>query len=131
MKIIIVGTSNSVMGNKGFIESLRIDNEVIQLSSGRTPFLCTLKTIMLNQKLIESSDILIIDHYINDINFYVLEKGPDYIKMVKDFYIYLSSLNVNVLNLMFPILGLKSRKAYNFMKKLLNTQTNLIYPYWI
>lgn len=39
MKIVVLGTSNPVMGNKGFLQLLSISHEVIQLSSGRVPFI--------------------------------------------------------------------------------------------
>lgn len=122
MKIVIVGTSNSVMGKKGFIKSLKTQHNVVQLSSGRTPFLCTLKTIMNNLEEIESADLLILDHYINDLNYYVDRLNDDYIVWLKTFYGYLSTVNVQIINILFPIENLHSNKYdlnfYNLIKKL-------------
>ncbi|WP_136483248.1 hypothetical protein [Vibrio sp. H11] len=111
MKIFVVGTSNSVMGNKGYIEALRLEHDVVQLSSGRTPFYSCMKTIVNHKDEIESSDLLIIDHYINDVNFYGSLLGEPYKEHLKLFYSYLSALNVNILNLMFPIQDLEQRES--------------------
>ncbi len=111
MKIVIVGTSNSVMGNKGYIQALRLDHDVVQLSTGRTPFYTVMNTIMVNKDEVENSDLLIIDHYINDINFYGDRLGNEYREHLELFYKYISSLNVNVLNLMFPIYDLENRSS--------------------
>lgn len=111
MKILVVGTSNSVMGNKGYIEALRLEHEVVQLSSGRTPFYSCMKTIVNNKDEIENSDLLVIDHYINDVNFYGDILGDSYREHLDIFYSYLSSLNVNILNLMFPIKNLKDKPS--------------------
>ena len=118
MKIAVVGTSNSVMGMNGFIQSLKLEHDVIQLSSGRVPFYCCLKTILLNRDLLETCDLLIIDHYVNDVAFYGPSKGRDYRTRMISFYEYISTLNVNVLNLMFPMSNLKSQKGvdiYHFV----------------
>ncbi len=111
MKIIVVGTSNSVIGGKGYIEALRLEHEVVQLSSGRTPFYSCMKTILNHKSEIENSDLLIIDHYINDVYFYGAPLGDSYRKHLDLFYSYLSSLNVNILNLMFPIQDFEQIKA--------------------
>jgi len=121
MKIIVVGTSNSVIGIEGFLQSLRLQHEVVQFSSGRTPFFCSLKTIINNKELIESCDLLILDHYINDMNFYRLKYGKEYDKLCDLFYKYLSSLNVDILNLLFPIKDIELRSTkpfYKWVKKL-------------
>lgn len=114
LKIIVVGTSNSVMGNTGFISSLRFNHEVIQLSCGRTPFYFHLKTIIDNKELIESCDLLLLDHYVNDVTFYRLKIGVIYEKQLGQFYKYLTSLNVQILNLFFPIQDLESHKAKSY-----------------
>lgn len=121
MNIVVVGTSNSVMGNNGFIKSLALEHDVTQLSSGRTPFYSCLKTIMINKDLIESADLLILDHYINDVNFYGNQLSFEYRDHLKEFYNYLSALNVEIINLMFPIADLDEQEGaafYSFTKVL-------------
>jgi len=114
MKIVVIGTSNSVMGGNGFIKALELDHEVIQLSSGRVPFFYHIKILENNKALIESADLLLIDHYINDLNFYLDALGQDYEHLSKDFYTLLSSINTRILNVLFPIWNLKERSTYRY-----------------
>ena len=118
MKIVILGTSNSVMGGNGFIKALMLDHEVIQLSSGRVPFFYHIKTIQNNKALIESSDLLLIDHYINDVNFYSEAIGEVYNELCKDFYTFLSSINTRIINVLFPIRDLKERDTLIYYKQI-------------
>ncbi|HPY39444.1 MAG TPA: hypothetical protein PLM98_02905 [Thiolinea sp.] len=104
MKLFIIGTSNSVMrGN--YISALSERHEVINLSVGRTPVIMHLKTILEKRQEIETGDVLIIDHYINDMVYYAAHYPEDYPLYVEDFYKLLSSLNINVINIFFPIHG--------------------------
>lgn len=119
MKIVVVGTSNSVMGNKGYIEALRQEHEVIQLSLGRVPFFYHIKAITENKGLIESSDLLIVDHYVNDIAVYYEEFGQPYTSYLREFYKFLSTINTHILNLLFPIRDLKKRGSYEFYELVL------------
>ena len=114
MKIAIVGTSNSIMGEKGYVQALREENEVIQFSAGRMPFLGGFNTILKNKKLIEECDFLLLDHYVNDINFYASRCGSEYIKYCEIFYQYLSTLNVRIVNIFFPIRNLHERDSIFF-----------------
>ena len=116
-KIVVIGTSNSVMGKKGFIKSLSIEHDVVNLSSGRVPFYCHIKTIELNKDLIEDSDLLIIDHYINDINFYNQSLGKKYIQECEYFYQILSTLNTNIINLLFPIKNTLKESSLDYYQK--------------
>lgn len=68
MKIVILGTSDSVMGQKGFVRALRQRHEVVNLSAGRVGVAFHLNRIIEHYEMIESADLLIIDHYINDVN---------------------------------------------------------------
>lgn len=108
MKIVVVGTSNSIIGSRGYIEALEIEHEVTQLSTGQTPFYAIMKTVISQRVLIEESDLLIIDHYVNDINFYGALLGDNFRTHLEWFYQYLSSVNANVLNLMFPIKNIEN-----------------------
>ena len=120
MKIVVIGTSNSVKGNKGFIEALRLNHEVIQLSSGRNPFFYHIRTIENNRDIIKSCDLLIIDHYVNDVNFYRNSLGIEYENICKIFYRYLNSLNIYVLNLLFPIKDIQKRETRIYYDFILN-----------
>lgn len=106
MKIVVVGTSNSVVGASGFIETLRHDHEVVNISSGRAPFYKHVKTLTNNRALIEAADLLIIDHYVNDISFYYKNLGDRYVAQCEDFYALLSTINTRILNILFPIKGI-------------------------
>ncbi|WP_025564755.1 hypothetical protein [Psychromonas sp. SP041] len=118
MKIVVIGTSNSVMGGNGFIKALMLDHEVIQLSSGRVPFFYHIKTIENNKALIESSDLLLIDHYINDVNFYSEALGEEYNQLCEDFYYLLSSINTRIINVLFPIRDLKKRDTITYYEQI-------------
>lgn len=102
MKIFIIGTSNSVM-RRNYTSALSEQHEVINLSVGRTPAILHLKTILEKRQEIEKGDILIIDHYINDMMYYAAHYLRDYPLYVEDLYKLLSSLNINIINLFFPI----------------------------
>lgn len=90
--------------------ALKEQHEVINLSVGRTPVLMHIKTILDKKEEIEQGDILIIDHYINDMMSYAADYGSDYQVYVEDLYKILSSLNINTINLLFPILRYKCHK---------------------
>ncbi|MBN0987000.1 hypothetical protein [Amphritea pacifica] len=118
MNIIIIGTSNSVM-TESYVSALKIYHNVSNLSCGRVPFFYHIKTIKQNIDLIEKSDLLIIDHYINDMNYYYPRLGDSYLEECTDFYKLLSSLNTNILNILFPIrkkLNRHETDYYNFVK---------------
>ncbi len=120
MKIAIVGTSNSVIGTKGYIQALKQEHDVIQLSSGRVPFYAGIKTIVENRQLIESCDLLIIDHYINDVNYYGSRLGTEYREHLELYYQLLASLNVNIVNLLFPMQKLEQRDAVDMYHQALS-----------
>ena len=108
MKIVVLGTSNSVMGNKGFLQSLSISHEVIQLSSGRVPFYYHVLTLMKHLDVVMEADVVLLDHYVNDVNYYSRMMGDDYHQNLDEFYMSLSSLNVRILNVLFPIFGIEN-----------------------
>lgn len=116
MKIVVLGTSNSVVGNKGYLQSLRLDHEVIQLSSGRVPFYYHIKEILDKREIFESADLVILDHYVNDVNFYAEKNLKDYQKHLEQFYLLLSSLNTRVLNVLFPIWKLAEGVGLEILK---------------
>lgn len=125
-KIVVIGTSNSVIGRNGFIKSLSLDHEVINLSSGRVPFYCHIQKIQKNKTLIESSDLLIIDHYVNDVGFYADRLKEKYHQECEIFYQLLSTVNTHILNLFFPIQKIANKNLDYYQKvKQLTKQYNL------
>lgn len=119
MNIVIIGTSNSVMKNS-YVKSLSLHNIVTNLSTGRVPVFYHIRTILLNMDKLYEADVIIIDHYINDINFYY-EKIDDYTFHTENLYKILGSLNKPVLNLLFPCKKIKEKNTidyYCYIKKL-------------
>ncbi|MFT6734782.1 MAG: hypothetical protein ACJAS9_002984 [Polaribacter sp.] len=110
-KIGIIGTSNSVTIG-GYIDALKFDFEVVNFSSGRVPVFYHIRTFLNYQSLLSDCDYILIDHYVNDYNFYDDNLGPDYIKHIKNFYLMLNSLNKPVINIFFPILNINDHRRY-------------------
>nr|WP_300309185.1 hypothetical protein [Halomonas sp.] len=111
MKVSIIGTSNSVIKN-GYTQALREKFEVHNLSSGRNPIFFHIKQLLNNAESLMSSDVIIIDHYVNDINFYCnhyqkKKRINNYFYHINNYYKLLSMLGVPVINVMFPIRFLK------------------------
>lgn len=120
MKITVIGTSNCVIGQRGFLQALSHEHDIQNLSSGRTTFYKHIKTIIEHRAAIEDSDLLIIDHSVNDVNFYAQAFGDSYATRCEEFYDFLSTLNTRVLSLLFPMKDTQSKpkdKArYNAIK---------------
>jgi hypothetical protein len=117
MKIFVIGTSNSVMrGN--YASALKEKHEVINLSVGRTPVIMHLNMIMEKKEEIEQGDVLIIDHYINDMMYYAAVYKEDYLVYVEDLYKLIASLNINAINLLFPIDGYKQHPSFSHYQQL-------------
>ncbi|TXH68220.1 MAG: hypothetical protein E6Q83_14095 [Thiothrix sp.] len=113
MNIYVLGTSNSIMqGN--YTTALRQQHTVFNISVGRSPVLLHIKTLLDKKEEIEEGDLLIIDHYINDMMSYASDYGADYRVYVEDLYKLLSSLNINVINLLFPIKRYKKHKNHAY-----------------
>jgi hypothetical protein len=110
-KIGVIGTSNSVMVNN-YIAALKIDFEVVNFSSGRVPVFFHIRTFLNFKAEISSCDYIIIDHYINDYNFYNNKLGTDYIKHIENFYLMLSGLNIPIVNMFFPVFGIDNDSCY-------------------
>ncbi|NUH65083.1 hypothetical protein HTT03_07200 [Sulfitobacter sp. S0837] len=104
MKIVILGTSNSVMGEKGFVRALRQRHEVVNLSAGRVGVAFHLNRIIEHYEMIESADLLIIDHYINDVNGFGPHLGDQYISDLNVLFDCLRCMNTHVINLLFPFI---------------------------
>lgn len=102
MKITVIGTSNSIAGNRGFITALRQHHEVVNLSAGRNSFYFHINCLLERWDDLCNSDLVLIDHCINDINFYARLLGSEYPKALNQFYTMLGFLNTRVVNLLFP-----------------------------
>lgn len=98
MKLVTIGTSNTVIGRNGYLKALKLDHEVVDFSVGRVPFYMHISAILRNINEINESDFLIIDHLSNP-GFISL---PDYNRHLVDFYDILASINTNVVVLCFP-----------------------------
>lgn len=109
MKIVILGTSNSIMGEKGYIKALRQRHEVINLSAGRVGLAFHFNRLLEHYQMIEVADLLIVDHYINDIKNFGARLGAQYIADIGTFYDMLRCLNTHVVNLLFPFWPAKLR----------------------
>lgn len=105
MKIVILGTSNSVLGQKGFVRALRQRHEVINLSTGRVGVAFHLNRIIEHYEMIESADLLIIDHYINDVSRFGAHLGDQYISDLNVLFDCLRCMNTHVINLLFPFIA--------------------------
>lgn len=115
-KIYILGTSNSVIGVKGYAEALGLRHNVTNRSSGRSSLAYHVCHILQNRVEIEAHDLLIIDHYGNDANFYRGFFGEKYSKYLAMYYQLLATLNVPVLNLMFPRLTQKYPEVHGLVR---------------
>lgn len=103
MKIAILGTSNSVLGQNGYVQALRLHHQVVNLSVGRAPIYMHILTLLEQRELLESQDLVILDHYVNDAIFYDEHTGPDYARHRAMFFDLLAGLNTRVVNLLFPL----------------------------
>lgn len=101
-QIYILGTSNSVRGNTGYVQALRLHHDVTNRSSGRNTLVYHIAHILENRQAIEAHDILIIDHQGNDRQFYRRNFEQEYDYYLRTFYQLLATLNVPIVNLMFP-----------------------------
>ncbi|MBD3896225.1 hypothetical protein IEI94_10225 [Halomonas sp. ML-15] len=106
MLISIIGTSNSIIKG-GYVDALSSRCTVVNYSSGRNSVLHHITEITKNYKRILSSDLIIIDHSVNDINFYH-ERVKDYQLHVENLYKIISSTNVECINILFPMRQLSS-----------------------
>ncbi|GAA6135071.1 hypothetical protein NBRC116188_18610 [Oceaniserpentilla sp. 4NH20-0058] len=113
MKIAVIGTSNSVQKNN-YVTALSQDHEVHNLSSGRVSYYAHIKTILKNIALLKTMDLIIVDHYINDVNVYSLIMDEKYKERLPLFYSLLSEIGVPILNYLSAIDKIKDEKGYWF-----------------
>lgn len=114
MKIAIIGTSNSVMQG-GYVKALESRHEVHNLSVGRVAVTYHIKTVLGQASMLSECNLVIIDHYINDVNTY-LPRVENYRQHTEALYAHLAALGVPVLNVFFPISDLQSRKDAHYLE---------------
>lgn len=110
MKIAILGTSNSAM-SCAYADAIRQRHEVINFSVGRVPATFHIRTILNKWTTLAQCDLIILDHYINDVNTY-LPRTSAYLPHVQSLYSLLAQLQRPVLNVLFPISDLPFRPEY-------------------
>jgi hypothetical protein len=104
---------------EGYVKALKIKHEVINFSLGRVPCVYHIKVMLEKRQEIEDCDLLIIEHYINDVNRYIRIFGDSHFDYCRDLYEILSCLNVNVINVLYPILGMESHPNKQFYEEIL------------
>lgn len=103
MKLVVIGASNSIIGEKGYIGALRKTHEVVNLSAGDVPIFFTLSKILTKQEDIAQADYIILDHSISDRLSYFPKLREDYTCEIQDIYRILTSINPNVISVIFPL----------------------------
>lgn len=110
---------------EGYVKALKTIHDVTNLSLGRVSCIYHIKVILERRLEIESCDLLILDHYINDINKYIKFFGEKHFDYCKDLYALLSTLNVNIINILFPILNIDTHVNVIYYKKILEITSYL------
>ncbi|WP_371225804.1 hypothetical protein [Roseovarius sp. 2305UL8-3] len=103
MKIVVIGASNSIIGERGYIDALRETNEVTNLSAGDIPVFFVLSKILTRQHDIAQADYVILDHTISDRIAYFPKLREHYTRQIEDIYRVLMSINPNVICVVFPL----------------------------
>ncbi len=116
MHIVVIGTSNSVMSDN-YVSSLKNFHDVTNLSCGRVPIFFHIKTILKNQAILKTADLIIIDHYINDCAYYH-QAVDDYNLHTGNFYKILKLLNRPVINIFLPAQAFRSPTGWEHYKYL-------------
>ncbi|MDV2857233.1 hypothetical protein [Oceanimonas sp. CAM02] len=115
MNIVVIGASNSAM-HSNYVDALKLRHKVNNLSSGRNPIHYYIKTLIENHNLLKACDLIIIDHVVNDINFYLnktKDLGVEYKTHIENFYSLITHLNKPTINILFPILSIKNEDYSN------------------
>lgn len=107
-RIVVLGTSNSIMGRTGYLRVWGTEFEVINLSVGRCPVHRHISALIAHEAVIASADLLVLEHYVNDVSFYAgafeaAGRFDAYMGHVERFYRMVAAQNVAVLNLLFPL----------------------------
>ena len=112
MKILVIGTSNSVIGRNGYIRALKREHIVEVHAIGRAPIYFHIGKILEFKNTLESYDLIIFDHMSNC----SFLKNKYYLNDLNDFYKLISSINTTVVILSFPTLS-QSKVLMEYKKK--------------
>ncbi|AYF02103.1 hypothetical protein PY32053_02506 [Paracoccus yeei] len=118
LRIAVLGTSNSVMKN-GYTTALSSQCEVIRIVSGRKPVFGVLQALMANLDRLRDCDMIVLDHYINDMAFYADHIPPEiYRRHVLNLYALLAAIGTPVVSLLLPLRDLDPGNAhYRFVRE--------------
>lgn len=119
MNIVVIGTSNSVMRNN-YVNSLGEAHSVTNLSCGGVSVFFHIMTILKNQEILKNADVVIVDHYINDCNYYH-QAIDDYRLHTGNFYKILRLFKKPVINILFPVTEFKLASSWghcDYVRKL-------------
>ncbi len=104
MKIIIIGASNSIIGEKGYIYPLRRSHVVTNLSGSDIPIAFTISKLLQHENEIAGADWVVLDHSISDRAVYYPRLGQKYLDQIDEAYRLTAQINPNVISLVFPML---------------------------
>jgi hypothetical protein len=128
MKISIIGTSNSVRRNS-YVQALSKENEIYNFSVGGNPIFFHIFSYLKNQKEIDNTDILIVEHYINDY-FYINTRldVKEYKKHVVNYYKMIKTTSSIPIVLFLPRVVLRDDfvEYFDFLKSTLD-ELNIVY----
>lgn len=112
LKVVVVGTSNSAT-KFGYVSALKVSCDVQAVVSGRKPVFGVIQSILANINLIRECDVLVLDHYVNDMAIYAKKIPPEiYRPHIQNLYSLLSLLGTPVVNLLLPIRGVEEEDAH-------------------
>ena len=106
--VAIIGTSNSIMGERGYVKALRNSFAVDNLSIGRTPIHRHIALLSRQRARLAAADLIILEHYVNDIVFYAkafhdMGRFDEYMAHAEKFYRGLAALSLPVVNVFSPV----------------------------
>lgn len=104
MNIVIIGASNSIIGEKGYLLALRSSYNVVNLSGGDIPIGFTISKLLQHKDVIARADWVILDHSISDRAIYHPRLGKAYLDQIDEAYQLATQINPNVISLAFPVL---------------------------
>lgn len=104
MNIAIIGASNSIIGEKGYLLALRRSHVVTNLSGGDIPIAFTISKLLQHEDKIAGADWVILDHSISDRAVYYPRLGQEYLDLIDEAYQLAAQINPNVISLVFPML---------------------------
>lgn len=104
MNTVVIGASNSIIGEKGYVLALRGLHSVTNLSGADIPVLFTISKLLQAREVIANADWVILDHSISDRAVYFPRLGEEYMHHIDEVYQAVAMINRNILCLGFPML---------------------------